>query len=83
MTNTSSTHQHPRQENKAHTLSPDSSVSGLMQGLEGPVTVCCTNTGKFVGAEAVMYLQQGPPIAENNPTTHRMHRTHRRAIKSS
>jgi hypothetical protein len=26
---------------------------------------------------AVMYLQRGPPIAENNPTTHRTHRTHR------
>ncbi len=24
---------------------------------------------------AVMYLQRGPPIAENNPTTHRTHRT--------
>jgi hypothetical protein len=68
MTNTSSTHQHPRQENKAHTLSPDSSVSGLMQGLEGPVTVCCTNTGKFVGAEG----QSGPrnwvgPVESSNP----------------
>jgi hypothetical protein len=26
---------------------------------------------------AVMYLQRGPPIAENESTTHRTHRTHR------
>jgi hypothetical protein len=26
---------------------------------------------------AVMYLQRGPPIAENETTTHRTHRTHR------
>jgi hypothetical protein len=26
---------------------------------------------------AVMYLQRGPPIAENKLTTHRTHRTHR------
>jgi hypothetical protein len=26
---------------------------------------------------AVMYLQQGPLIAENKPTMHRMHRMHR------
>jgi hypothetical protein len=27
---------------------------------------------------AVMYLERGPPIAENETTTHRTHRTHRR-----
>jgi hypothetical protein len=27
---------------------------------------------------AMMYLQRGPPIAENKSTTHRTHRTHRR-----
>ncbi len=26
---------------------------------------------------AVMYLQRGPPIVENQSTTHRTHRTHR------
>ena len=44
-----------------------------MQGREGdvpgPVTVCCTNTGKFVGAEG----QQGPrnwvcPVESSIPT---------------
>ncbi len=38
----------------------------------GPVRLCdaCETL-------AVMYLQWGPPIAENESTTHRTHRTHR------
>ena len=28
----------------------------------------------------VMYLQRGPPIAENKPTMHRTHRTHRTTL---
>ncbi len=35
----------------------------------------------FGRAVAMTYLQRGPPIAENNPTTHRTHRTHRRTAQ--
>jgi hypothetical protein len=32
---------------------------------------------------AVMYLQRGPPIAENEPTTHRTHRRSTRILGAS
>ncbi len=37
----------------------------------------CHGHGHACETLAVMYLQRGPPIAENKSTTHRTHRTHR------
>jgi hypothetical protein len=38
---------------------------------------CSLMLGHTCEMLAVMYLQRGPPIAENESTTHRTHRTHR------
>jgi hypothetical protein len=37
---------------------------------------------RFHETLAVMYLQRGPPIAENKPTTHRSHKTYRTHVRT-
>jgi hypothetical protein len=52
---------------------------------EGPPCVLCVLcvVVDFPQSRGVMYLQRGPPIAENNSTTHRTHRTHRGPLQKA
>jgi hypothetical protein len=40
-------------------------------------TIAPSTLSKRIERLSRLYLQRGPPIAENKPTTHRTHRTHR------